>query len=148
LETGTTGGIFLIWRKLIKNSKRYDSKASLWEENCPNFLAGQALKEGLRQKNFPEKTFPCPLAQSAVVFPAPLGLVPAQTKKKEKIGTIYCPKGGLAVVILIMTKLKSRRQAPTLGYFNYGPEKLLPQGLPLGRKLSQFFFFFVWAGLF
>jgi hypothetical protein len=26
-----------------------------------------------------------------------------------------------------------------LGYFNYGPGKLLPQGLPLGRKLSQFF---------
>jgi hypothetical protein len=23
---------------------------------------------------------------------------------------------------------------------------LLPQGLPLGRKLSQFFFFFVWGG--
>jgi hypothetical protein len=38
-----------------------------------------------------------------------------------------------------MTKLKSRRQAPTKsGYFNYGPGKL-PQGLPLGRKLSQFF---------
>jgi hypothetical protein len=47
--------------------------------------------------NFPEKTS---------VFPAPLGLVtsaqrvPAQTKKKEKIGTIFCPKGGLAVVPL------------------------------------------------
>jgi hypothetical protein len=27
-------------------------------------------------ENFPEKTFPCPLAQSAVVFPA-------QTKKKK-----------------------------------------------------------------
>jgi hypothetical protein len=32
------------------------------------------------------------------------------------------------------------RQAPDkVGYFNYGPGKLLPQGLPLGRKLSQFF---------
>jgi hypothetical protein len=31
-----------------------------------------------------------------------------------------------------------------VGYFNYGLEKL-PQGIPLGRKLSQFFFFFVWA---
>jgi hypothetical protein len=38
--------------------------------------------------NFPKKTS---------VFPAPLGLVPAQIKKKEKIGTIFCPKGSLAV---------------------------------------------------
>jgi hypothetical protein len=27
-----------------------------------------------------------------------LGLVPAQIKKKEKIGTIFCPKGGLGQV--------------------------------------------------
>jgi hypothetical protein len=33
-----------------------------------------------RQYYFPEKT---------KVFPAPKGLVPAQTKKKEKIGTIF-----------------------------------------------------------
>jgi hypothetical protein len=30
-----------------------------------------------------------------------LGLVPAQTKKKEKIGTIFCPKGGLAVGLTV-----------------------------------------------
>jgi hypothetical protein len=33
-----------------------------------------------------------------------------------------------------MTKLKSRRQAQTLGYFNYGPEKLkFSQGSFLGK---------------
>jgi hypothetical protein len=48
--------------------------------------------------NFPEKTFPCPLAQSAVVFPA------GPNKKKEKIGTIFCPKGGLAVAIILLIK--------------------------------------------
>jgi hypothetical protein len=41
---------------------------------------------------FPEKTFPCLLAQSAVVFPV------GPNKKKEKIETIFCPKGGLAVI--------------------------------------------------
>jgi hypothetical protein len=42
----------------------------------------------------------------AVVFQAPKsGLVPAQTKKKEKIGTIFCPKGGLAVATIIDTVL-------------------------------------------
>jgi hypothetical protein len=40
-----------------------------------------------------------------------------------------------------MTELKSRRQAPTLGYFNYGPEKLLhfvPKG-PLGLVQGKVF---------
>jgi hypothetical protein len=43
-------------------------------------------------KKFPRENFS---------FPGPFGACPGQ-----KIGTIFCPKGGLAVVILIMTKLK------------------------------------------
>jgi hypothetical protein len=73
-------------------------------KNWDNFLP-KGRPCGRAFFNFPEKTS---------VFPAPLGLVtsaqrvPAQTKKKEKIGTIFWeqtfrfvtpkgPKGGLAV---------------------------------------------------
>jgi hypothetical protein len=30
-------------------------------------------------------------------FSGPFGACPGPNKKKEKIGTIFCPKGGLAV---------------------------------------------------
>jgi hypothetical protein len=40
-------------------------------------------------------------------------------QKKEKIGTIFCPKGGLAVVILIMTSPSRVFDLP-----DFGPEKL------------------------
>jgi hypothetical protein len=73
-------------------------------------------------KTFPEKTFPCgsfpgrrpcPLAQSAVVFPGHINILISTTARE-----IYIDKL-LMIIILIST-----------------------QGLPLGRKLSQFFFFF------
>jgi hypothetical protein len=118
---------------------------------------------------FPEKT---------KVFPAPLGLVtsaqrvPAQTKKKEKIGTIFCPKGGLAlwhrvrcninILLAIFYSLRVRRKILAI-YWKFHDEVSVDignfcqqrsfanistalcakgQGLPLGRKLSQFFLFF------
>jgi hypothetical protein len=43
--------------------------------------------------NFPEKLSLKKLPLKKLKF-----FRPAQTKKKEKIGTIFCPKGGLAVV--------------------------------------------------
>jgi hypothetical protein len=60
-------------------------KASLWAENCPNFLAGQALKEGLRQK----------ISLAVVIL----------------IMTTARPLAGKTEVF--SGKLKSRRQAPT-----------------------------------
>jgi hypothetical protein len=47
-------------------------------------------------------------------------------------------------------KLKTRKGRASLktrkGRASLKPRKGLVQGLPLGRKLSQFFFFFVWVG--
>jgi hypothetical protein len=48
--------------------------------------------------NFPEKTFPCGS------FFRPLWGLSRPKKKKEKIGTIFCPKGGLAVAIILLIK--------------------------------------------
>jgi hypothetical protein len=55
--------------------------------------------------NLPEKTFPCGSFSGPKVgacHKCPKG--PGPNKKKEKIGTIFCPKGALAVKCLFTAR--------------------------------------------
>jgi hypothetical protein len=97
---------------------------------------------GLRLFNFPEKNYRTLCQRASESFSGPLGLVtsaqrvPAQTKKKEKIGTIFWPKGGLAVVNLNYLRQKKIPEKTT-ALCAKGQGKVFPAGQKLGQFSAQ-----------